>query len=133
MKKILPLMIFVLLLAACATAGSPSVKDQSRISQIKKNETTQDQIVELFGQPQVKKTKEDGTEVWEYAYVETAVTGATFIPIVGLFAGGANSKVDGIEIEFNRNNLVSKYATSTGEVQSQNFGQTQTNIEKKEH
>lgn len=133
MKNFISLALVAFLLTACATAGTPNVKDQSRISQIEKNVTTKTQVVELFGEPQVTKTTEDGTVIWEYTYVETAVTGATFIPIVGIFAGGATSNVNGIEIEFNKNETVKKYTTSSGKVKAQNFGQTQTSIDKVEH
>lgn len=133
MKRLFVFFVIGVFLSGCATAGSPKVKDQNLLAKISKGVTTQDEILAMYGKPQVKKTKENGLEVWEYHYVQTEVTAVTFVPVVGLFAGGANSKVDGIEVEFNADKVVNNYTTSTGSVKSQNFGNTETDIQKTEH
>jgi outer membrane protein assembly factor BamE (lipoprotein component of BamABCDE complex) len=120
-------------LSACATSGNPDVANQAVISKIEKGKTTQEQVRQLLGEPQVKTNLKDDTEQWEYAYVDMKLKGATFIPIVGLFAGGGNADVKGATFTFDKNRVVSSYTTSDGKIETRNFGKTKTNVQKTEH
>ena len=48
------------------------------------------------------------TEEWEYVYQRAQVRGASFIPVVGLFAGGADVTGSTLTILFNNAGIVQK-------------------------
>jgi hypothetical protein len=102
-----------------------------KIAQIKKGVTTRAQIEALFGPPDNVAMMPEGKRVMSYNYTATNVSGhpnaASFIPYVGLFAGGAKAEgqtrmqklqimlnpqgiVDDFEFSDNTKNL----ATTTG-------------------
>lgn len=62
----------VVLLTACATNKSTTGRpiDDSKISQIVKGKTTQEQIIELFGMPQTT-SEMNGNPVLTYSYSQT--------------------------------------------------------------
>jgi hypothetical protein len=51
-------------------------------------------------------------ESWNYTHIDVDVNGATFIPIVGLFAGGATSKVNSFTVVFDDKGIV-RHTTSS--------------------
>jgi hypothetical protein len=57
--------IFVISLAGCGSVGKNF--DSSNVQNIKNNVTTQEQIVEWFGEP-FKKGHENGNTMWTYQY-----------------------------------------------------------------
>lgn len=60
-----------LLLAACASAGSASIKNETEESvkaKIIEGTTTKEQVRALFGAPYDKDIADDGKEVWQYDY-----------------------------------------------------------------
>lgn len=55
--------------------------------------TTLADVTATLGKPNSTATVSDGTVVVSYVSSRTRVKGATFVPIVGLFAGGAKSRM----------------------------------------
>ena len=53
--------------------------------------------------------------MWTYYAVSASMNGATFVPIVGLFAGGTNNTVRIGYIYFDQENLYQKVETQTKE------------------
>jgi len=105
---------------ACATSGNPAVENQDLVAQIKLGQTTREDVRRLFGQPTVM-SRHSGTpfpamtgwpisssnyEIWNYTYANTEVHPATFIPIVGLFAGSATSKMSQLTLTFDELGIV---------------------------
>src|SRR2546426_12255032 len=92
--------------SGCVSSGNPSVIDQDRIAQIKLNTSTKEDVKRILGQPN-STSHQSGSysaipglppsptitnvETWSYTHMSVDVDAATFIPIVGLFAGGATS------------------------------------------
>jgi hypothetical protein len=73
MKKVTPLILVMLTLSACAIntpVGEPMSKSNLTAGQVsltlKKDITTQTEVVETFGAPNVVTNSSDGTEVWTY-------------------------------------------------------------------
>ena len=129
MKKLV--ILLTVILAGCVTAGNPSVKDESKTSQIHKGVTTKQEVKELLGMPQ-SITTSDGVETWGYSYVHAQATGVSYIPIVGIFAGGATSESNSISLEFNEDDVVKKITTGHATAVAHNFGGTQTTPDKKQ-
>ena len=109
-----------LVFTACASGGNPSVTNQSLVDQIKVDKSTKDDVKRLLGQPTtisrhsgnyaipgiVPFNMFTNVETWGYTHVDVDVDGATFIPIVGLFAGGATSRVNSLTIVFDDKGVV---------------------------
>ncbi len=116
-----------LLVSGCVSSGNPSVVDQDRISQIKLNISAKKDVKRILGQPNSisqqsgrysafpglpASTAMTNVEVWSYAHMSVAVNVATFIPIVGLFAGGATSNINTFSVVFDEQGIV-RYISST--------------------
>ncbi len=126
MKCILSFIIpFFLILSGCVSGGNPSILDQTAVGQIKEGVTTKDEVMKLLGKPN-SVGRGSGTfpgmvpalpavplkyEVWTYQHVSVETDAATFIPIVGLVAGGATSHVNSLTLYFDENGIV-KYIQS---------------------
>lgn len=101
MKKLLTLAIAIALTACGATSGARVSQNQS--SQFIKGKTTMDQVVASLGKPNTKTTQDNGDVLIQYVYVNTSVRGATFIPIIGLFAGGSDIETEVSGFTFDKN------------------------------
>lgn len=108
-----------LLVAACGSSGGTKV-DQNQVAQFQRGVTTYDQVVSAFGQPQVVSKTADGHTVIAYAYTQTQVRGATFIPVVGLFAGGADANQQSESFTFDKNGILQDYTTMQSQACSGN-------------
>ncbi len=88
------LKLIITALAAAFVAGCASVGnnfDESQVSQIKKGETTESQLLEMFGAPQNRTVDSEGMTTLTWIYQESAVKGESFIPYAGAFLGGNRS------------------------------------------
>lgn len=88
----------VLALAGCAASGVKVTDEQ--VAGLKKGETTKAEVISAFGSPNMQMRLADGTSMVIYSHVEVAVRPATFIPIVGAFAGGADSRSNSMTLRF---------------------------------
>ena len=77
------------LIVGCASTGNNF--DDSKVSQIKKGETTEADLLQMFGQPQSRSLNSEGQTILTWSYVEARVKGETFIPYAGAFMGGSTS------------------------------------------
>jgi hypothetical protein len=117
----------VLLESGCVSSGNPSVVDQDRISQIKLNTSAEEDVKRILGQPNSisrqsgsysafpglpASTSMTNVEVWSYTHMNVDVDAATFIPIVGLFAGGATSNINTFTVVFDEQGIV-RHISST--------------------
>lgn len=87
--------ILIGLVAAAALAGAAIGKPVTAedVAQFKVGTATAGDVEAKLGKPQTVAHNSDGSEVFTYLATSTKVKGATFIPYVGLFAGGATSQV----------------------------------------
>lgn len=83
--------IAVISLSACATSKVGQQFDDRTVKSIRIGKTTRADIAQMFGQPLSRSSTGGGKEVWAYHYQEAGghPTPITFVPIVGMFAGGA--------------------------------------------
>jgi len=91
MKNVL-FAIAMLCLPACATNyGSSQIQDFGKFTSLEKDVTTKQVVYEEFGQPHDVSYFESGESAWDYFRVKISMNAATFIPIVGLVAGGSDA------------------------------------------
>jgi outer membrane protein assembly factor BamE (lipoprotein component of BamABCDE complex) len=107
--KRLSCLLLIFLFIGCATIGNKNILDQDKVSQIKRGETTKTQVREIIGDPSKTTFGENDEETWEYVLSKSQTRAATFIPIVGLFAGGADMQHHTLTIKFNKQGIVKEY------------------------
>jgi outer membrane protein assembly factor BamE (lipoprotein component of BamABCDE complex) len=108
----LPIVIIYLLLfgffSGCASTGNKQIADVGTVAKIEEGKSTKADVRALVGEPTKVNFRDDNTEVWEYVYKRGQVRPATFIPVVGWFAGGVDATGSTLTILFNKDNIVQK-------------------------
>jgi hypothetical protein len=106
-------------LAACAATGVKVTEDQ--LSSLKTGSSTEAEVVGKLGSPTTRLRMADGSVMLQYVYAEATVRPATFIPVVGLFAGGSDSRSNVVTLRFGADGKLidttsasSTYGTGTG-------------------
>ena len=107
MKKI-GIILVVALLTACASYGTKINSDY--VSKIKKGETTEKEIVANLGNPMSVGLGPDGQKFLMYMHTYSQAKAATFIPIVGAFAGGADTSTQMLQLWVDANGVVTNFA-----------------------
>ncbi|MES2253660.1 MAG: hypothetical protein V4559_01320 [Pseudomonadota bacterium] len=103
----------LLLLAGCASGGTMVTEQQA--GQFQNGVTTRAQVIAKLGQPNQATLSSDGTRIDIYVHVSASADGATFIPVVGLLAGGANSKTNTAIFTYDKDGMLKTAATSIGQ------------------
>lgn len=98
-------------LAGCATVGREVSKDQ--IGALHKGETTTTQAATLLGQPTTVSTLGDGRQIWIYSFAHAQARPASFIPVVGLFAGGTDVRATNVSLTFDPAGVLQNYTSTT--------------------
>ena len=121
MKSLLTsLLACVLLITGCASAGTNF--DESKIAQIKKGETTEAELIEMFGATQNRITNSDGATTLIWSYAQSTVSGQSFIPIAGAFMGGAHTTAKSLTVTL-ADGKVRDYTFSGGGSETRNTTQ----------
>ncbi|WP_298016678.1 hypothetical protein [uncultured Castellaniella sp.] len=112
MKKIAALAA-ALALAGCASSGVKVSDDQ--LSQFHEGQTTKQEVIAALGQPTTTMRNMDGTTTLMYSYVESRARPSTFIPIVGAFVGGADTRSNMVMMMFDHQDILSRYTSSSSQ------------------
>lgn len=94
--------------AAFPAAAGHHMVTMEEASQFKIGVATFDEVTARLGQPQVVTTESDGDRTITYSSIHTSVKAATFVPIVGLFAGGAKAQTSTVTFAFGPDGLLKK-------------------------
>lgn len=105
---------FVLPVAGCSTAniGNTKIDDIGRYMQLRPNESNKRDVYLLFGQPHYV-AYSGQLSSWVYKKVALTTSGWTFVPVVGLFAGGANKEEKVTVFNFTENGILTNSSTDT--------------------
>lgn len=110
-------------LAGCATTGREI--SASQMTSMEKGKTTYAEVIQRLGKPTMDTVASDGTRATLYTFAKAGVKGATFIPIVGLFAGGMNVSGSSVTFNFDKAGVLKDYSTSTTNYDTKNGGARQ--------
>jgi outer membrane protein assembly factor BamE (lipoprotein component of BamABCDE complex) len=91
------------LIGGCTSTGNNF--DESKLSQIKKGETTEADLVKMFGPPEGRSVNSEGITTLNWTYTEATVKGESFIPYAGAFMGGARSKAKTLTVMLAENKV----------------------------
>lgn len=118
MRKMIGVMCLILA-SGCASTGVQV--DQNKLQGFERGVTTRSQIEATLGRPTMVQRMQDGKTVLTYTYANAQVRPETFIPIVGLFAGGTDVRADSVSIFLDSEgryeatqSTTSEYGTATG-------------------
>ncbi|MBU2541220.1 MAG: outer membrane protein assembly factor BamE [Candidatus Omnitrophica bacterium] len=113
MLKRFLIILLSLALAGCATTYGKPITLQD-ISQLKKD-ITQEEIIELLGEPQAINLTANGKTIWVYVYTRSKTSTSTYIPVVNVLKSGAKVKTQMLQILFDENNIYQKHSFSDSE------------------
>lgn len=111
MRHILTIGSALLLLSACTSSGV--YVDEAQIQSFAKGKTTYQEVVSQLGEPTQKTMDSNGNIEISYNYSETSVRPETFIPYVGAFVGGADSRSSNSTFMFDSEGVLQDYKTSS--------------------
>jgi outer membrane protein assembly factor BamE (lipoprotein component of BamABCDE complex) len=92
------LAVALAVLTACTTVGTQV--EQADVERFQKGVATPTEVVAKLGTPQETGHKDNGDTTLSYVYMKGSPKAATFIPVVGLFAGGADVHSTRVTFEF---------------------------------
>jgi hypothetical protein len=80
--------ILTIICAGCASSGNNF--DESKTSMIRKGETTEADLINMFGSPINRMVDSEGATTLSWMYGETHVKAISFVPLAGAIAGGSS-------------------------------------------
>jgi|SRR5471030_147977 len=121
MKKLLIVALVILPLSACTVYGNKSIKDETQQtlgSKIVKGKTTQQEILNTFGEPQTRAST-DGQEMWSYSSMSGETQISNYIPGLALLKNSSTAHMNSLDVWF-KGSVVDRY----------NFSQTASKVSK---
>ena len=107
MKKTASVLIAVLVLTSCVSAGVEITQNQ--VASLQKGITTYSDVLGRFGKPTSVMLRGDGSKIVSYVYIHGQPRPQTFIPIVGILAGGSDVKSNSATLVFDKNGVLTDY------------------------
>jgi outer membrane protein assembly factor BamE (lipoprotein component of BamABCDE complex) len=107
-------LVLALAISGCTTVGKEIAPNQ--LADFKEGVTTQDEVIAKLGEPTTTTISSDRV-VMVYSFLHTQARPASFIPIVGLFAGGADVRSSMVSFVFDKYGKLERYShtgTKTG-------------------
>lgn len=101
------MVVLVSALGGCMSSGHKM--DQSRVDQIQKGVTTRAEVEANLGAPDGVAIMPDGGRMLMYNYYEAKSQARNFIPVVGMFGSGADTRRQTLQIVVGPNNVVRDY------------------------
>ena len=102
------------MVTGCASAGTKV--DPQTLATFAKGQTTVAEVEAVLGDPNGTSTGPDGATVLVYTYSRTSVRAATFIPYVGAFVGGADTKSQSAVLRFGPDGTYQDASTTSGNI-----------------
>lgn len=119
MRKMIIAAFMILPLTACTVYGNKSLKDESQQTvktKIVKGKTTQQEVINAFGEPQTRATN-DGLEMWSYSSMSGESQISNYIPGLALLKNSNTAHIKSLDIWF-KGDVVDRY----------NFSQTASTV-----
>ncbi len=115
--KVLICLTLSFFLTACASVGNKI--DRTYVDRIEKGVTTEAEIRGQLGNPMSVGVNANGEKIMTYMHVASKARPESFIPIAGLFVGGADSETTMFIITLD---------SDTGVVKDWNYSQSNTGV-----
>lgn len=115
MKNLIALASLIFIFG-CATVGKEVSADQA--AQFEKGKTTKAEIIAKLGPPTGQSTIGDGRETISYAFMKYQTRPETFIPLVGIFVGGADVRNSSVTYVFNASGVLETFTQNSNNTAS---------------
>ena len=99
-------------LTSCMSMGTKV--DQDKLTRFEKGRTTYAEVIQQLGKPTQSTVNSDGSRKVMYTYMQSQAKAANFIPIVGAFAGGADTENTNVMLDFDQNSVLTNYSATQG-------------------
>lgn len=109
MKRVVTALGAVLAAAAVSAAGPDP-------AQFKVGVSTVADVEAVYGRPTTESALSTGEHVLVYAQTRARVKATTFIPVIGLFAGGARASSQSVSFVFDKDGKLKSYSDQTTNV-----------------
>src|SRR5947209_7846341 len=87
------LIVSALALSACVTYGNKGLDDPRKYLNLREGKSTKHDVYAVFGQPQdVDYSDDQARSMWTYFKVEAPPNAWSYVPYLGLIAGGTNEE-----------------------------------------
>jgi outer membrane protein assembly factor BamE (lipoprotein component of BamABCDE complex) len=106
------MLIAALSVASCAATGTQVKPEQ--LAQFERGKTTYQDVVAAIGKPNNTTITADGNRTAMYIYAESSMRAATFIPYIGPFVGGMDTRSNMVMMMFDRQGVLQNYSASEG-------------------
>lgn len=103
---LIPILFF---LGSCVSTGVQVKEDQ--LTAFEKGRTTISDVTQTLGAPTTNMVQPDGSRVLVYTYVKAQARPESYIPILGAFVGGADSKSSSVAIRFDARGVLIDYSS----------------------
>jgi outer membrane protein assembly factor BamE (lipoprotein component of BamABCDE complex) len=122
-KTIAAAFLVTAVMSGCASQGVQQLKEESASTvseKITKGKSTRDDVRKAFGDPTETSFTDSGNELWRYKYSHETSKAQNFIPVVNLFASGADVDKKELVVFFDDKGVVKNYSmqSSKEEVKS---------------
>lgn len=128
--KLILVALFVGALSGCATIGREVTTEQTQ--QFQKGKTTATEVVRALGAPTSKAVDSEGRQTLSYVFSHSQLRAASFIPIVGIFAGGADGRTSVAAFVFSKDGVLIDYMVSQSQIGVSNMGRYQQQTDQPE-
>lgn len=118
MRRYICVVVLALGLSGCTIIDSGSKFDSSSVKEIVRGETTEQEVLDIFGPPnQTMQNADDGKSlIW--LNVTYTMDAANFIPIIGPWVGGGESTNTMLTVSLDANGIVQDFSHSSGQSES---------------
>ena len=108
--KLLIVLASLMLLAACVSSG---VKvDEANLAKFEAGKTTYAQVLGVLGPPTTNTLMPDGRRMLLYSWVQARARPQNFLPIVGAFVGGSDSRSSNVILWIAKDGTLETYSAS---------------------
>lgn len=118
LRKYLALAASAVILAGCVSSGTKVT--ETDISGFQKGVTTESQVIAKLGPPTATSVTDAGVRIDVYSYVHASPKAVDFVPVVGVFAGGANATATTVSFTFDKNGVLTAYQATTSNTDVKN-------------
>jgi outer membrane protein assembly factor BamE (lipoprotein component of BamABCDE complex) len=112
LQSVLVIALFSAVLLGCTRSGGVLVTED-QAAQFERGKTTYAEVTGRLGPPTSTMSFANGTKAATYAFSQGKTRPETFIPVVELFAGGAELKMSSVTFMFNQEGVLTDYMSST--------------------
>jgi len=108
--RLLAFLLGVMLLTGCVSSGVRV--DEANLTSFEKGKTSYSEVIGRLGQPTTNALMPDGRRMLIYSWMQARARPQGFIPLVGPFIGGADSRATSVIIWIGMDGRLESYSAS---------------------